>query len=494
MNKPIEQSSTSNISPVLTVLKDEWRYWLRSKLAVSVLVIGVLLTLSSVIVTGFSMSALVHEREGMQNTSEQTFMEQPDRHPHRMVHYGHYAFRTPSPLSMLDPGVDAYTGNSIFLEGHRQNSAMFAEQKQSTGLTKLGSLSPAFIVQVLAPLMLILIGYSSITREKESQTLTFLLAQGTSIYTLLCGKALALISVVLLIILPLLITGIFAWLMGENILLVAYFLMSYALYLSIWALIVLLLSTLAAKNSNSFTALSFAWILLCIVMPRIASTSASIAVPAAGKLETDFAVIAELRKLGDGHNANDPAFNQLKQSLLKKYNVDTLEELPINFRGAVAQASEGELSKVLNRFAEQRMQKELAQTQVARTFGWFSPQIAIRTLSMINAGTSIETHHRFLRETERLRLDFVQSLNQTHIEKLSYIDDLNRNNGEEASAKARVSAENWQMIQGFQFSTESANVRLLSSLSTLAQLIFWAGLLVYLLYLASSNLARRASL
>jgi ABC-2 type transport system permease protein len=440
------------------------------------------------------MNALAHEREAMQNTSEATFMEQPDRHPHRMVHYGHYAFRVPSPLSMLDPGVDAFTGNSIFLEGHRQNSAMFAEQKQSTGLTKMGSLSPAFIVQVLAPLMLILIGYSAITRERESQTLTFLLAQGTSIYTLLYGKILALLSVVLMILLPLFIAGIFATFTGESAVVVAYFLISYTLYLTVWALIVLLLSTIASKNSESFTALSFIWILLCIAMPRIASTSASVSVPAAGKLETDFAVIAELRKLGDGHNANDPAFNQLRQSLLAQYNVATIEELPINFRGVVASASEAELSVVLNRFAEERMQKELEQTQIARLFGWLSPQIAIRSLSMISAGTSIETHHRFMRETEILRLDFVQSLNKAQIEQLSYTDDFNRNNGDEASAKARVGSENWQMIQGFEFATDAASLRFSRSVNALIQLALWVAFLLGLLRIAALRVARSASL
>lgn len=489
-NKDNSEITSAN-SSILTVTLDEWRYWFRSKLAVSVLIIGLLLTLSSVIVTSVNMTALTHERQAMQNTSEETFMEQPDRHPHRMVHYGHYAFRTPTPLSILDPGVDAFTGNSIFLEGHRQNSAMFAEQKQSTGLTSMGNLSPAFIVQVLAPLMLILIGYSTITREKETQTLTFLLAQGTSVYTLLLGKGLALILVVLLILLPLFIAGTLAMFMGESPMVVAYFLISYSLYLIMWALIVLLLSTLASKNSASFTSLSFIWILICIAMPRIASTTASVAAPVAGKLETDFSVIAKLRKLGDGHNASDPAFTQLKQSLLKQYNVETVAELPINFRGAVASVSEAKLSKVLNHFAEERMLQELEQTQIARLFGWLSPQIAIRSLSMISAGTSIETHHRFMRESEILRFNFVQSLNTAQTEKLSYIDDINRNNGEEAWAKARVSAENWQMIKGFKFTTDTASLRISRSISAFIQLFLWTALLLLLLHFASSRLTRR---
>ncbi len=475
-------------SKLLVIAHDEWRYWFRSKLAMSVLITGLLLTISSVVVTAFKMHELDHARTALQSTSDSIFMEQPDRHPHRMVHYGHYAFRTPSPLSMLDPGVDAYTGNSIFLEGHRQNSAMFAEQKQGTGLTTLGKLSPAFVVQILAPMLLILVGYSAVSRERESQTLSFLLAQGTSQYAILGGKFIALFSVVCLIVLPFALSALFSISQGESPLVVLSFIFAYLLYLSLWALCVVLFSTVFSKNSESFTALTFIWVFFCIAMPRIASSSASVLVPATGKIETDFAVIAELRKLGDGHNANDPAFKQFRQSLLEKYNVDKVEDLPVNFRGMVARRSEAQMSQVLNRFAEDRMKTELEQTQVARAFGWLSPQIAIRTLSMLTAGTGIETHHRFIRETENLRLNFVQSLNEVHIKQLSYKDDINRNKGKEGNRRARVSSENWQMIEGFEFDTDKPSTRLVRGAEPYLQLVIWVIVLLILIKVARRRL------
>ena len=470
--------SINNFSKVVIVAKDEWRYWLRSKLAMTVLAIGLVLTLASVIVTAITMMELSHTRHELQTTSDKSFVDQPDRHPHRMVHYGHYAFRTPSPLSTLDPGIDAYTGNSIFLEGHRQNSAMFADSRQGTALTKLGSLTPAFIVQTLAPLLLILIGYSGISRERESQTLSYLLSQGTSGVTLIAGKGLALLSVVGLILTPLTVSALFTVAAGESLLAVVSFVVGYALYLTVWVLLILLASSVFSKNSGSFTALAFVWILLCIVMPRVASTSASTAVPSAGKIETDFAVKAQLRKLGDGHNANDPAFMQFKQSLLKKYNVKSIDELPVNFRGLVASESEAKLTNVLNKFAEQRMQAELKQTKVSRYFGWVSPMVAIRSLSMIVVGTSIETHHRFLRETEQLRFDFVQGLNKVHVEKLSYQDDMNRNASTEATKQARVSAQNWQVLQNFTFNVDNAQVRAQRSIPAFLQLFIWIAVLL----------------
>ena len=470
--------SINNFSKVVIVAKDEWRYWLRSKLAMTVLAIGLVLTLASVIVTAITMMELSHARHELQTTSDKSFVDQPDRHPHRMVHYGHYAFRTPSPLSTLDPGIDAYTGNSIFLEGHRQNSAMFADSRQGTALTKLGSLTPAFIVQTLAPLLLILIGYSGISRERELQTLSYLLSQGTSGVTLIAGKGLALLSVVGLILTPLTVSALFTVAAGESLLAVVSFVVGYALYLTVWVLLILLASSVFSKNSGSFTALAFVWILLCIVMPRVASTSASTAVPSAGKIETDFAVKAQLRKLGDGHNANDPAFMQFKQSLLKKYNVKSIDELPVNFRGLVASESEAKLTNVLNKFAEQRMQAELKQTKVSRYFGWVSPMVAIRSLSMIVVGTSIETHHRFLRETEQLRFDFVQGLNKVHVEKLSYQDDMNRNASTEATKQARVSAQNWQVLQNFTFNVDNAQVRAQRSIPAFLQLFIWIAVLL----------------
>jgi ABC-2 type transport system permease protein len=478
-----------NVTVGWRIARDEWLYWNRSKLAVSVLVIGILLTLSSVIATQTKIHELSHQRTELQTSSEDTFMEQPDRHPHRMVHYGHYAFRTPSPLSMLDPGVDAYTGNAIFLEGHRQNSATFAEQQQSTGLAKLGSLSPAFVVQNIAPLILILIGYSSVSRERESQTLAFLLIQGVSTSTLFLGKIFALVGAALLILLPLAIASVFAVVDGEPITMVITFLIGYFLYLLVWVLIVVLASTMFSKNSSSFTALIFTWIALCIVIPRVASSTASVTYPVSGKLESDFAVIAELRKLGDGHNANDPAFEAFKAELLEKYEVDTVDELPINFRGAVASRSEAELSEVLNQFAEQRMQSELAQTQLARMFGWLSPNVSIRSFSMISAGTSIESYHRFLRETEELRYNFVQGLNQVHIEQLNYQDDLNRNQSQEAGMKARVSAENWDLVAGFEFQVDAASSRMDKSVNSISQLLFWLFALVIFLTLKGKRLS-----
>ena len=74
--------------------------------------LGLVVILAAVVSTVARVTAESDARRTMQVAAEEVFLSQPDRHPHRMVHYGHYVFRTPAPLAVIDPGVD-----SVALEG-----------------------------------------------------------------------------------------------------------------------------------------------------------------------------------------------------------------------------------------------------------------------------------------------------------------------------------------------------------------------------------------
>lgn len=470
--------------PVVTIAKDQWRYWYRSKIAAVIMMIAFLLTLASSVLTYLSIDAANHQRLHLQHQSEAAFLEQPDRHPHRMVHYGHYVFRAPAPLGTIDPGVDAYTGSALFLEGHRQNSAMFSGQQQSSGLARFGQLTPAFVMQILIPLLLILVGYSAVSREREAETLSFILSQGTSACHFILGKLLALVLVGSIFILPLIVAALFSLKKGESLWIVASFVGAYLAYVFIWCAIVTVCSCWCRASSSAFIALISIWLLVCLLLPRIAVSTAASIEPSVSKLETDFEVLKELRKLGDGHNASDPAFNQLKKNLLAQYKVDSVDQLPLNFRGMVAQQSEAELTKVLNTFSDQRLNKELNQAYIARNFGWLSPTIALRTTSMMLSGTNLETHHRFLREAEKVRFAFVQGLNKLHETELDYHADINRYKDAHTQQKARVAADHWQLLSQFRFAVAGAQERLESSLCYALQLLFGISACIGLLMLS----------
>lgn len=461
------------MNSAMRIAKEEWRQWLRSRLAVLSLAVFSALLLFTAVLTTLDAREARHKRAHQQEQAQESFYSQPDRHPHRMVHYGHYVFRTPPPLAVFEPGVDAVTGQSLFLEGHRQNSAMFADARAQSRTGGFGALTQAKLYHLFLPLLIIALGHGVIVREREARTLGPLLSQGVSGTRLYCGKLLALGLLIGLLSLPALFSSMTAMLAGESLFASLLLYAANLLYLAIWAAFTLLLSMRVRSRGVVLGVLCAAWVLTVLVIPRIGVTSASAALPTEGKILTDMRMNRDLRKHGDLHNAADPNFAKLRASLLAQYKVDNIEALPVNFRGIVAAAGETDVTETLNTYAEKRMARERAQAAHLSGYGWVSPYLAVGGVSRNLAGTDLETHHRFLREAEALRFDFVQGLNKVHIEQLSYIDDLNRNNGEEGSKRARVDSANWQVLSDFRFTPDPAVERMSRATTKIISLVVW---------------------
>jgi len=461
------------MSSSLTIAKEEWRQWRRSRLARLSLVVFALLLIFTTALTLLEAQEARHQRLNQQEQAEQTFLDQPDRHPHRMVHYGHYVFRAPPPLAIFDPGVDAVTGQSIFLEGHRQNSAMFADARAMAQTGGFGSLSPAKIYHFFLPLLIIALGHGVILREREARTLGPLLSQGVSGMRLYRGKLLALTALMTLLSLPALFSVFVASLNGEGLAIGLALYVVHLVYLFIWTGLALFVSAATRSRGFALGVLLAVWVVTVLVVPRIGVTSASATIPTEGKILTDMRMNDDLRKLGDGHNASDPAFTKLRADTLAKYGVENVEELPVNYRGVVASASEEKLTKTLNEYAEKRLTREAEQAAHLSAYSWVSPYLAISGASRHFAGTDLATHHRFLREAEGLRYDFVQGLNKAHVEQLSYEDDMNRNKGEEGWRKARIDATNWQVLNDFKFAPDASAARAERALPQIFALLVW---------------------
>ena len=158
------------MSVVGRIARDEMRLLWRSRVAVLGVALLVLLTLVAALTAYQRQHIIGIERAGYQAQANSAFDAQPNRHPHRMVHYGHFVFRPISPLAAFDPGIESFTGHTLFLEGHRQNTANFGDVRQSSMLVRFGQLTPAFVLQMLAPLLLIFLGYAMVARERERGT------------------------------------------------------------------------------------------------------------------------------------------------------------------------------------------------------------------------------------------------------------------------------------------------------------------------------------
>lgn len=467
---------------------DEWRYWLRSRLALSGTVLFIVLLVVSSLVTGQRMATESQTRTAYQADADKTFLTQPDRHPHRMVHYGHYVFRAPSPLSVFDPGLDAVTGQAIFLEGHRQNTAMFSDAGASSGLGSFSRLTPALIYQLFAPLLIIVLGHGSVVREREAGVMASLLAQGVTGRCLVLGKLLALLTFITLLLIPMIGSGLHARIHGERLPTLFAMLSSYLGYLSLWALLTVCVSAALTQRAKVLMTLSTMWLVFTLLLPAMAVNVAAFLSPLPGKIATDLTMRSEKRQLGDGHNANDRAFAELRANLLKQYSVERIEDLPVNYRGMVALESERKLTTLLNQYTDRRFMAESEQARRLTQQGWITPTLAIAHVSRVLSGTDIEHYHRFLREAEAVRYEFVQGLNQAHVDKLSYQDDINRNKDAASGLKARVDASNWQVLSRFTFTSATFGERWLNAWPSIVILCVWLGASMAFLFWRSARI------
>ena len=256
-----------------------------------------------------------------------------------------------------------------------------------------------------------------------------------------------------------------------------------------WGALVLAVSLWVRQRSVALGLLVLIWLLVALVVPRIGINAASAAIDAPGKIESDLVMLAEQRKLGDSHNASDPAFEALKKQVLDQYEAQSIEELPVNWRGVVAGYSEQKLTDLMNDYAGRRMQAEAAQSRIVTWFGLVSPTLAVSAASRTLAGTDLATHHRFLRQSEALRFDFVQGLNQLHSTALAYADDAARTKDPEAEARTRINAASWRLLDTFRLAPDPPGVRAARAALPVLWLFGWLGLLGGVIVIGARRLA-----
>lgn len=462
------------MTTVRLVAENEWRLMRRSRVAQLALLILIALSVIATLTSIAHRDANDALRARFQAQADQEFDGQPARHPHRMVHYGHFVFRPLSALAAFDPGVDAFTGSTIFLEGHRQNSANFGDVRQSSLLARFGQLTPAFVLQVLAPLVLVFIGFGVVAREREAGTIRLLSAHGVTAQSLIFGKALALGRVAALMLAP--AVAALLWLTvleGAPIVAALGLGLFYAVYLAAWVLIIVIASSLARQARTALMVLLGLWATTVILIPRVAPDVALAFAPVPTRLETDIAIQRDLRRIGDSHNPDDPHFAAFKARVLKQYGVDRVEDLPVNYRGLLALEGEKLTSRLFDDYAERQFAAEREQGAIVAAFGLVSPAIALRNFSMALSGSDLDGHRRFLKQAEAYRFDIVQRLNRLQAEAVTFGDDSNRNKDPEAGRRVRIDPKHWHDVPDFAYRGATISEKLESAMTGAALLLVW---------------------
>ena len=425
------------------------------------------------------------QRARYQAVVDQQWVDQPERHPHRVIHYGFLVFREAAPLEFFDPGVSDYTGTSIFLEGHRQNTANFGEARHATGVSRFGRLTPASVLALLLPLLVVLAGFAAVSREREGGTLGVLLTAGATPGQILAGKALATGAVGALATLPVALAiaafagpGLDSPASGGRLGALAAI---YGVYLAGWVLLTVLVSAVRTSSRSALAQLLALWVVICVAAPRMAASVAETLHPLPSRAELTAQVEAALNKVGDSHRPDDPFFRSLRDEYLERYDVTSVEDLPVNWSGVISHESEAATSRVFEDHRQELVAGHLRQNRIMAWSGLVSPYLAARDLSMGVAGSGPRAMEAFLAEAEAHRYTIIQRLNELHMHEIHY---------EENDRSQRLLRRHWAEFPVFGTEPPPVGVALAERSVSLAALGLWIGLPLAGLAFARRRLAR----
>ncbi|MFC4254392.1 DUF3526 domain-containing protein [Altererythrobacter xixiisoli] len=355
----------------------------------------VVLLITSVLLGWQQQAAVQAERVASQELDYDAWLNQGPRHPHNAADQGMHVFKPSPPLSIIDPGIDPFVGSTIWLQAHRQGETKFRPAQDATGLKRFGNLSPAWIVQVLAPLLIIILGFSAFATEREQGTLRQLLSMGVAGRQLMWGKALALVLALGVLIVPgaLLALGALAGgASGDVLLRFALLCLGYALYLGAVIFIVLGVSAMCRHSRTALFVLLALWIGAVLIAPRTIADVATRTFPSPSRVGFDEALSADL----DGAS---------EKEWMRNFNVSSAwdPKLPLSQWGKALQVDDHSGYGVLDDHFGRLWDTFERQQKLQEAAGVVAPVVALRAFSMAVSGTDFSHHRHFSNQAEKQR-------------------------------------------------------------------------------------------
>lgn len=441
------------------------------------------LLLGSVVLGWQHYSEVSRQHDVARQETRQQWLKQGEKNPHSAAHYGVYAFKPKMPLSLVDPGVDPYVGVAAWLEAHKQNEFKFKPAQDSTALARLGELTGATVLQLLIPLVIVLLTFSAFSAEREMGTLRQLLSLGVKRSDLAWGKALGIAYALALLLVPATVIGVAGLaLASENGSLVqsgsriGLMMFGYLGYFAAFVGVSLAVSAAAKSSRVALIALLGFWIFNGLIAPKAVTDIARAIYPTPSALEFAKNMEHDIENGMDGHNPTDSRAEALKQELLRKYKVDSVEKLPVDFNGLRMQAGEEYGNQVFDKHYTALWATYERQRRVHELASFFAPALAIRSVSMGLSGTDFPQHSHFAKAAEEYRRVINREMNM----------DLAHN----AKGKTAYTAgpELWEKIPDFDYTAPDLSWVLSHQMISFLMLALWASAAAIAASLAAKNI------
>ncbi len=355
------------------------------------------------------------QREAARTAERERWLNQGEKSPHSAAHYGLYVFKPLMPLSVIDSGIEPYTGVTAHLEAHNQNIFQYKPAEDSTAARRFGELTAATTFQTLIPALIILLAYATFAGEREQGTLRQLLSLGVRRRDLALGKALGATAPLLIVLVPASIIGAVALglasgiqtLFGDasRLLLMA---AGYLAYFGVFVSLTLAVSAIAATARQALLILLAFWFAGCLMAPPVVTDMARLWSPDPTALDFAAAIREDRLSVTTWYQR----LAEVEARLLQRYDVDSADKLPVSPKGVALMEEEAEADRIQEARFNALHEAHARQTLVYQFAALGSPLLAARSLAAGLAGTDYTQHRHFAEAAEQYRRRLVKIMNE----------------------------------------------------------------------------------
>lgn len=193
--------------------------------------------------------------------------------------------RPPEVFSILNLGVTNRLGNSLKVSLRKIPAAEKRYSQENPLLSIFTSLDLTLVYKIVVSLLAMLFAFDAVSGEKQLGTLKLLIAQGASRLKIILGKyvgnllTLIVSFMISLFLAFLVIIGYFPDLSSSDWLRILSFAVLSLLYISIFFLLGLVVSSMTQNPSHSLIYCLFIWIVFVIIVPNLSTYTATVIKP-----------------------------------------------------------------------------------------------------------------------------------------------------------------------------------------------------------------------
>jgi len=303
---------------------------------------------------------------------------------YKLAFYKQSVWREPKPLSLCAEGFEKSLPNNFRFDVF-SNDLPELKGRGNFTLSHFSSIDWAFIVSVILSFLALVFTYDSVSGEKEDGTLRQMLASTIPRHEVLLGKYLGvmlaigiplfigvLVSLIIVVASNVAVISGLDWLKILSIVLVSF------LYLSIFILLGMFVSSRTAYPANSMVILLLVWVVLVILIPSFGRIISEVSGKAPNPSELE-------RKLTE---ISTEIWNNSERYGERAGSASTDLSWPGNNPPARARLKNA-LANAQNQAREDYHNKMLAQAFIGRNLTCFSPTVIYQRASEAIAGTGI---------------------------------------------------------------------------------------------------------